>query len=499
MVDSEMISPRLYMPFIIRHSFDANFQPYLGYDLSSLVGSYEYLKAGRPLVSMPTLLPIPDGRPDASAQENGLKFLQRKLHGGQTMRTRTGALSEMLCRLGAFVHPQHPFATEMVAECMATLLATDNERKSMLVAYVAEPRLAIAAASAWASESYFVNELAPALQYALISGAVSQGARGELVAQIIWLLAFDQAAILARKSVGECVDLEQVLEQLIPAHQTVDLSLAIPKHLRGAQIACCQIVNVASKFNSRIHVQAAERHCGISFCEGQTGVDLGFPLFTKNRAIVLAQTKNRADLQSPGEQVRAACFKMQPKVAFVGGNLGPEEVQAFQNNCVRVFMQVGARTAMAAIDADESSLAPTLQIFGLGSRCLSPGVQKSLEVLLNGRLNLQNFAKYQYSVRDPNVPFPGLDSLVSGKAVAPWPFINDGKDSDQVISSEEVDHGTRTNNHRSEICAAANEVTVKRLQEICSHHGLSKKGTKAVLLKRIFDELPPAPHKIAAT
>ena len=54
-MDNEMIAPRLYMPFIIRHSFDANFKPYLGYDLSSLVGSYEYLKAGRPLVSMPSV------------------------------------------------------------------------------------------------------------------------------------------------------------------------------------------------------------------------------------------------------------------------------------------------------------------------------------------------------------------------------------------------------------------------------------------------------------
>ena len=100
------------------------------------------------------------------------------------------------------MHPQYPYATELVADHMATLLATDNERKSMLVAYVAEPKSAIAAAQAWNSETYFVNEMIPALQYALITGAVSQGSRGELVSQIVWLLAFDRAAKEAGKSVG---------------------------------------------------------------------------------------------------------------------------------------------------------------------------------------------------------------------------------------------------------------------------------------------------------
>jgi hypothetical protein len=84
------------------------------------------------------------------------------------------------------------------------ILPTDNKRKSMLVANVAEPKLAIAAVSAGDRnrETYFVNELAAALQYAFLSGAESQDLHGELVAQIIWLLAVDQAATLVGMSVG---------------------------------------------------------------------------------------------------------------------------------------------------------------------------------------------------------------------------------------------------------------------------------------------------------
>jgi hypothetical protein len=114
----------------------------------------------------------------------------------------------MLSCLGALVHPKHPlkiqFATEMVVERMATLLATDNKRKCMLVANVAEPKLVIAATSTEdrSRKTYFVNELAAALQYAFLSGAESQDLRGELVAQIIWLLAVNQAATLVGMSVG---------------------------------------------------------------------------------------------------------------------------------------------------------------------------------------------------------------------------------------------------------------------------------------------------------
>ena len=354
-LDDELIAPKLFMPFILRNSFDVNFKPLQGNDLSSLVDSDDYLRAGRPLVSMPSSESIVDGRRSISGLTKQLSFLSRKLHGGQSQRTRAGALSEMLCRLGAYVHPQHPYATEMVADYMATLLGTDNERKSMLVAYVAEPKLAIAAADSWASESLFANELAPALQHALMSGAVSQGARGELVSQILWLFAFDKAAQLAGKGVGECVELEQVLTQLLPADSDIDISKAIPIHLQGSKLACCQFVNIMDRFSARIHVQAAQRHCGICFRDGQTGVDLAFPLFKKKLSILLVQIKNRADMQYPNSKTRSACIKMRPEFAFAGDNFDPREIKEMGENSVCVFMQVGAKNALAALEPGSST------------------------------------------------------------------------------------------------------------------------------------------------
>ena len=494
-LDDELIAPKLFMPFILRNSFDVNFKPLQGNDLSSLVDSDDYLRAGRPLVSMPSSESIVHGRRSISGLTKQLSFLSRKLHGGQSQRTRAGALSEMLCRLGASVHPHHPYAREMVADYMATLLGTDNERKSMLVAYVAEPKLAIAAADSWSSESLFANELAPALQHALMSGAVSQGARGELVSQILWLFAFDKAAQLAGKGVGECVELEQVLTQLLPADSDIDISKAIPIHLQGSKLACCQFVNIMDRFSTRIHVQAAQRHCGISFRDGKTGVDLAFPLFMKKLSILLVQIKNRADMQYPNSKTRSACIKMRPEFAFAGDNFDPREIKEMGENSVCVFMQVGAKNALAALEPGSSSY-PTLQIFGLGSRCLQPAVRSCLETLIDGRLNFQNFFRYQYSTRDKSEPSPDSENL----SVSAWPFICD--DSSNVRSgsrskssrSVEIYDFPKADTQNDDVYKVAKNVTVKHLKEICKQYGLQTKGSKSILLQRVLFELPPGVH-----
>ena len=162
---------------------------------------------------------------------------------------------------------------------------------------------------------------------------------------------------------------------------------------------------------------------------------------------------------------------MQPKVAFAKDNLNPEEAMTFQENCVREFVQIGGKTARAVIESDLSSLAPTLQIFGLGSRCLSPGVRKCLQVLVDGSFNLQNFAKYQYITRDPSVPFPDLDRIT---LVAAWPFMHDEK----LVDAEDIDRAEDSfdlkaikNDKSSEILSAIINVKLDRLRQICKFHG----------------------------
>ena len=482
-LDDELMAQRLYLPFVLRNSFDVNFVSLKGNDLSSLVDSYDYLLAGRPLVTRPMSL--------YRVLNDQIPFLYRKLHGGRSARTRSGVVSEMLCRLGAFIHPQHPYATELVANHMATLLAMDS-KGNKLVAFVAEPKLAIAAADTWDSESLFAKELAPALQDALMSGAVDQGSRAELVAQIIWLFAFDEAARKAGKSVGESIELERVLTQLLPIDSDIDVSKAIPKHLQGSKLACCQFVNVMDRFSARIHVQAAQRHCGICFSDSQRGVDLAFPLFLKDLSVLLVQVRNSAGMQYPNSKTRKACMQIRPEIVFLDDNFNTLEMKEMEANCVTVFMQVGAKIAIAALEQGSSSQ-PTLQIFGLGSRCLKPAVRSCLETLINERLNLRNFLRHQNRTREQAHPFPDFTHPVASA----WPFVHeDSRDITHASSSEEVSDNESdlldTDNQKDDICAqaVAGGITVKRLKEICKQYGLKTSGNKSILLQRVLSELP---------
>ena len=149
----------------------------------------------------------------------------------------------MLCRVAASLSPQHPFASQLVAGNMATLLTNDFERHSVLTTYTAEPKLAIAAAETWAKEKLFLDHILPALNRSIATAAISMGHRGELTAQIILLWAFDATCRANGLQPGQCVKLKDILIQLLPAdvdEKSVDV--CIPVTLHDAEIACCQFI-----------------------------------------------------------------------------------------------------------------------------------------------------------------------------------------------------------------------------------------------------------------
>ena len=190
---------QLLHPYILRGTFDAYFEqfklPNGTQDLTLPLSTNNHLFAGRPLIA----IPFPDS-------EQQLGFISRKLFGGATpdwTKPSLGHLSVVLSRLGTSINCQSPSATELVAGHMGHLLASDLERVQMFVSYLAEPRLALAAAMHWLNEPVLINCLMPALYSALVGGTVE--AWGEVVAQIILLLACDTACVLAGKRPGDFV------------------------------------------------------------------------------------------------------------------------------------------------------------------------------------------------------------------------------------------------------------------------------------------------------
>ena len=333
--------PRLlFSPFLLHdfHDVFLNALPTNAANTLSLIDSDDYLNAGRPLLKAHSV-----------SDKDDLDFLLRKLKGGWTEMKGQAALSLTLCRLALSINQYHSCASQLVAENMATILATDLDRESMLVTNLAEPKLAISAASLWYG-SEFVETLLPALEQAMITGAVTAGTRGEIVAQLVVLLAVDVVCREKSRSKrpGDCVYLKDVLIQLLPEGcDDAIIHSGIPESLRDAKIACAQFVKLGEKFGKDTLVRLAERHCGASFREYQPGCDLVLSIFSSKLAALLVQVKNLRGQEAACIQSGRCCVDMMPSISLANERFEENELAELDENCVRLYFQIGASTPSA--------------------------------------------------------------------------------------------------------------------------------------------------------
>ena len=355
-----------------------------------------------------------------------IHFLSLKLKGGSREWTVEGSLSHMLCRVAASLSPQHPFASQLVAGNMATLLTSDFERHSVLTSYVAEAKLAIAAAEQWSREDIFLGHFLPALNRSIATGAISMGHRGELTAQMILLWAFDVTCRLNRQQPGQCVKLKEVLIQLLP--DNVDENIVnecIPAPLRDAKIACCQFINLMQKPRPEIFLQLAERHVGAALKEGQRGADLLVPIMYPE-ALLMVQVKNYSDEDNPGSFSERACGKLLPSFSFQEDFTGENKdttLKKYDGLCVRVLMQLGSRIPSCtcnAIQTEPDTQVHPIQIFGVNSRCLSGKLKAALQTFVNGRTDLTSvLSESLLKAKESDSPFPDQVKSVG----CAWPFV----------------------------------------------------------------------------
>eukprot|EP01042_Synura_sphagnicola_P036429 gene36429-biopygen5143 len=243
----------LFDPFILSRSFDVFYNPLKRpnkKDTEPLITCEEWLNAGRPVMKL---------------EDPKKNNLVTKLEGGPSKPMRTvDKLAIMLARIGAECVPTHPYSTEMVAGNMASLLDTTKERDKCMTAFASEPALARAAGTIWAREGMLERTLLPALHDSIISGAFNKGRDGELVAQIVLMLAFDAVCESLGKGYGDVVPLRRFIAQLLPsdiADEEAVLNKCLPDHLWNASIACGQFSNLAHPLKLRTILTLAERHC----------------------------------------------------------------------------------------------------------------------------------------------------------------------------------------------------------------------------------------------
>eukprot|EP01042_Synura_sphagnicola_P001006 gene1006-biopygen1082 len=153
----------------------------------------------------------------------------------------------------------------MVAGKMATLLDIDLGRESYITTFAPEPALARAAGRIWWDDRMLEINLIPALHEGMVSGAFNKGREGELVAQVIILLAFDKVCNAQGKGIGEMVPLSLVITELLPDElgneEEVNevLNRCIPVQLREASASCVQFVNLCGQQERDEILQLAER------------------------------------------------------------------------------------------------------------------------------------------------------------------------------------------------------------------------------------------------
>jgi hypothetical protein len=401
---------KLFHPFILCGTCDIHFKS-SPQTITSLIASKQYLRVGRPLVTQGD---------DSDDGNNNFGFLQRKLFGGGESPTGSAALGIILCRVSAFVCPRHCVASDLVANHMATLLACDKERQGTLSTFVAEPRLAIAASQLWSDDEIFSDQCIPALQNALMSGALSEGIRGEIVAQILLLLACDSACRDAGQDPGSCVSLRAVLRRLLPSSAGDKLlKTVLPDHFKDTKIACCQFLHVAHGFTEKTFFELAERHCGASLREGQRGADLVIPILgSGGPGYLIVQVKNLISCQKGCAESRMVCTCLLPSYVFDDKRMCADYLSTLDKNSVCLFMQVGARTPSASVVEMPDGLPHALEIFGMMPRCLDHRIRHSnaIGMLVHGKVDLQGYISKNASV-DPNPDAGGV------RARRAWSFL----------------------------------------------------------------------------
>jgi hypothetical protein len=129
-----------------------------------------------------------------------LRVARRKLLGtlvSESIRDRRieQALALVDSRLWLFTQCRFELAEHMVSSHMATALYLAPQRDYILQAYPSEPILAEAAAGMMSKPDHSVAKLVPAIIDLVKQGMVQGGVRGELLARLLLMMAWDVACI----------------------------------------------------------------------------------------------------------------------------------------------------------------------------------------------------------------------------------------------------------------------------------------------------------------
>lgn len=122
-----------------------------------------------------------------------------------TKETMFGVAS-LLCRLGFRAHSTSSFASQAVADFMATLTYINYKHDGVLSSYESEPALALRATRVWYSRANALSDfILPQFKTMALNETLDGDSNGKVVARIVLLLVMDAAVVMESEVAGGVV------------------------------------------------------------------------------------------------------------------------------------------------------------------------------------------------------------------------------------------------------------------------------------------------------
>ena len=145
-------------------------------------------------------------------------------------------------------------------------------------------------------------------------------------------------------------------------------------------------------------------------------------------AMLLIQVKNHCNEPKHCYCSSSACDNMLPTNAFARDSFHQKKLKKLDQRCVRVYMQLGvSRPSVHCEPTGCNGRRTPLEIFGINSRCISGDVKYYLNLMINGRIDLQTFFNYQLQQLAKSYyqdePYPKSEGSIQSS----WPFLVEKK------------------------------------------------------------------------
>ncbi|CAG8766589.1 4721_t:CDS:1, partial [Racocetra fulgida] len=353
----------LFKPFYLIDTVDINVDHKKASTLKDSECPQSFFMYGRPLWSSLTLSPFDNVK--GFEPHDIINLAMEKLVGGMAYTwwkkeyknkiSSVESLAILGPRLCIDIVPQSEYASDLVSSYMRLCLKISDDRKSIITSMPTEPVLAEASAQIMNDPDINLIELINSLTSALKNGAVEGGYRGELVARLLLLKAWDDVyekldVPSTRIHYSRFITLSEFLKSLLAdnAYKKIALRLQERVSFTGtefgqAYIKFTHFISITYTPDRKDLLDALIRGVAFSCKRNQEGADIIIPMYigalneepsTDRISYILIQVKNWA------KNIKGGDYPLSATVSLSPASVGIEQLPHMP--FLSLYMQLGS-------------------------------------------------------------------------------------------------------------------------------------------------------------